>query len=109
MEKTGFEHSKVMNFNDMIEYSPAGIISKQIIKKPTGNVTLFSFDTGQGLSEHTAPFDALVNVIEGQATVMIDGRNYTLKAWDSIIMPADVPHALSAPVRFKMLLTMIKS
>lgn len=109
MEKTGFEHSTVINFNDMIEYSQAGIISKQIIKKPTGNVTLFSFDTGQGLSEHTAPFDALVNVIEGQATVMIDGKNYSLKAGDAIIMPADVPHALSAPVRFKMILSMIKS
>lgn len=109
METTGSEHSKVMNFNDIIEYSANGIVSKQIIKKPTGNVTLFSFDRGQGLSEHTAPFDALVNVIEGEAVVMIDKISHDLKAGDAIIMPAHIPHALSAPVQFKMLLTMIKT
>jgi quercetin dioxygenase-like cupin family protein len=109
METTGLEHSKVMDFNEIIEYSADGIISKQVIKKPTGNVTLFSFDRGQGLSEHTAPFDALVNVIEGEAVVTIDKKNYNLKAGEAIIMPANVPHALSALVRFKMLLTMIRS
>lgn len=109
METTGLEHSNVMNFNGIIEYSADGIISKQVIKKPTGNVTLFSFDRGQGLSEHTAPFDALVNVIEGEAVVMIDKKNYNLKAGEAIIMPANIPHAVSAPVRFKMLLTMIKN
>lgn len=109
MEPTGLEHSKVMNFNGIIEYSADGIISKQVIKKQTGNVTLFSFDQGQELSEHTAPFDALVNVIEGEIVVMIDKKNYNLKAGEAIIMPANIPHALSAPVRFKMLLTMIKS
>lgn len=109
METTGLEHSKVMNFNEIIEFSADGIISKQVIKKSTGNVTLFSFDRGQGLSEHTAPFDALVNVIEGEAVVTIDKKNYNLKAGEAIIMPANIPHALSAPVRFKMLLTMIKS
>lgn len=109
MENKGFEHSKIINFSELIEYSANGIISKQIIKKPTGNVTLFSFDRGQGLSEHTAPFDALVNIIEGEAIVMINKVSYNLKAGDAIIMPANVPHAVSALVQFKMLLTMIKT
>jgi quercetin dioxygenase-like cupin family protein len=109
MEKTGLDHSLVMNFNKIIDYSADGIVSKQIIKKPTGNLTLFSFDKGQGLSEHTAPFDALVNVIEGKAVVIIDKKEYHLGAGDAIIMPANIPHALNAPERFKMILSMIRS
>ncbi|MDP2423114.1 MAG: cupin domain-containing protein [Bacteroidales bacterium] len=108
MENIGMQHSEIMNFEKIIEYSTHGITSKQIIKKSSGNVTLFSFDKGQGLSEHTAPFDALVNVIEGEALVIIDKKEYLLKSGEAIIMPANVPHALSAPEQFKMLLTMIK-
>ncbi|HSW67301.1 MAG TPA: cupin domain-containing protein [Bacteroidales bacterium] len=109
MEAQGLEHSKIMKFNAIIDYSANGIISKQIIKRSTGNVTLFSFDKGQGLSEHTAPFDALVNVIEGEAVILINKNEYQLTAGDAIIMPAHIPHAVVAPQRFKMLLTMIRS
>lgn len=109
METQGLEHSKLMNFNAIVDYSDEGIISKQIIKKPTGNITLFSFDKGQGLSEHTAPFDALVNVIEGEAIIIIDQKEYRLAAGDAIIMPAHIPHAVVAPQCFKMLLSMIRS
>ena len=109
MEAQGLEHSKVMKFNAIIDYSADGIISKQIIKRSTGNVTIFSFDKGQGLSEHTAPFDALVNVIEGEAVILINKNEYQLAAGDAIIMPAHIPHAVVAEQRFKMLLTMIRS
>jgi quercetin dioxygenase-like cupin family protein len=92
----------------MIGYQDSAVVSRQITKTEAGNVTLFAFDTDQGLSEHTAPFDALVHVLEGQAQVSISGKPYDLQAGDAIIMPADEPHALKATQRFKMLLTMIR-
>ncbi|MCL2597832.1 MAG: cupin domain-containing protein [Paludibacter sp.] len=91
-----------------IEYSKGGIISKQILKNLAGNVTLFSFDKGQGLSEHTAPFDALVQIIDGQAEIIIGGKSNILQSGQIIIMPANVPHAVFAVEKFKMVLTMIK-
>ena len=107
MENT-FKHSEIVNFAQTIEYSTDGIVSKRIIQKPIGNVSLFSFDKGQQLSEHTAPFDALIQVLEGQAEIMIDGKPYHLSAGQAIIMPANIPHAVNAIEQFKMLLTMIK-
>jgi len=93
----------------MATYQDGAVVSRQITRAEAGNVTLFAFDLDQGLSEHTAPFDALVHVLEGEAEVMISGRPYLLKAGDAIIMPASQPHALKALTRFKMLLTMIRA
>lgn len=98
-----------MNFKTDLGYSNGSIISKMIIKKEVGNVTLFSFDEGQSLSEHTAPFDALVQIIEGKAEIHINKVPFELNEGESIVMPADIPHAVVALGRFKMLLTMIKS
>ena len=94
---------------DMVTYQDGAVVSKTIIKKATGTVTLFAFDQGQGLSEHTAPFDAMVQVLDGEVEIKISGKPFHLKQGEMIIMPANEPHALSAVKRFKMLLTMIKS
>jgi len=102
------ETSTIMNFSELVEYSENGIISKRILEKKTGNVTLFSFDKEQKLSEHTAPFDALIQVLEGKAEIIIGGKSYTLKSGESVIMPANISHAVNAVEKFKMLLTMIK-
>jgi len=100
---------KVIRFEDLVNYSDGSIASKQILSKTVGNITLFSFDKDQKLSEHTAPFDALVQVIDGKAEIMIDKQIYTLEKGDSIIMPANKPHAVNAIEKYKMILTMIKS
>ena len=97
-----------INFNEAIAYAVGAVVSKQIIKKETGNVTLFAFDKGEGLSEHTAPFDALVQLLDGKAEIIIGGQPYLLTQGESIVMPAGIPHALKAIEQFKMLLTMIK-
>lgn len=94
---------------DLLGYQEGAVVSKEIIKKDTGTVTLFAFDKGQGLSEHTAPFDALVYVFDGKAEVVIDKREFLLKSGEIIIMPANKPHALKALERFKMLLVMVRS
>ena len=86
-----FPHSNILSFNDLIEYSQGGVISKQVIKAQTGNVTLFSFDAGQGLSEHSAPFDALVQIIEGNARITIGGEPFELIANQSIINVLSIP------------------
>ena len=94
---------------DMVHYQDQSVVSKTIIEKKTGTVTLFAFDKGQGLSEHTAPFDALVTVLDGEVEITIAGQPFILKTGHMIIMPAHKPHALKAMERFKMMLTMIKS
>lgn len=109
MENKSFDSAKVFELSKEVEYSPNGIISKRVLEKQTGNISLFSFDTDQRLSEHTAPFDAFIQVIEGTAEIFIDGTPFRVEAGGSIIMPANVPHAVYAKERFKMLLTMIKS
>ncbi|WP_303013928.1 cupin domain-containing protein [uncultured Bacteroides sp.] len=103
-----FQKGTVLRLASLVEYSEGGVISKQLIKNPAGNITLFSFDKGEGLSEHRAPFDALVQVLEGTADISVNGNLFTLKAGESIVFPANAPHALTATERFKMLLTMIK-
>ncbi|HRR93272.1 MAG TPA: cupin domain-containing protein [Bacteroidales bacterium] len=110
MEKmpVGYESGKVFRFPEIIEYSEKSVVSRQLIKSERGSVTVFSFDKGEGLSEHTAPFDALVQVIDGTARITIGGKDHLLNAGDSVIMPASVPHSLYAPERFKMILTMIR-
>ena len=94
---------------DMVSYQDGAVVSRTLIDKKTGTVTLFSFGEGQGLSEHTAPFDALVQVLDGEAEITIAGKPYHLDAGEIIVMPAGVPHALKAARRFKMMLTMIRS
>lgn len=108
MENALFSHSQVMNFTGKVDYSTEGIVSKRVIQKDKGNVTLFAFDKGQKLSEHSAPFDAMVQVLEGKAEILINRVPYELAAGQAIIMPANIPHAVNAVEKFKMLLTMIK-
>lgn len=108
MDNTLFSHSQVMKFNDKVDYSTEGIVSKRVIQKEKGNITLFAFDKGQQLSEHSAPFDALVQVLEGKAEIKINRVSYEVSAGEAIIMPASIPHAVNAVEKFKMLLTMIK-
>ena len=108
MDQKRFNHSTIMNFNQMVDYAPEGIVSKRVIQKNVGNVTLFAFDREQKLSEHTAPFDALIQVLDGTAEILIDGKSYILNQGESIIMPANIPHAVNAVEKFIMLLTMIK-
>jgi quercetin dioxygenase-like cupin family protein len=92
-----------------IAYQPGGIVSKQLIKTPTGNVTLFAFDAGQGLTEHTSPFDALITMLEGSAEVSIGGTPHHIKMGDILQLPANVPHGVQADGQFKMTLTMLKA
>ena len=103
-----FKKASFLNLKQSVYYSEGGIVSKQVVKNNSGNLTLFSFDKGQGLSQHTAPFDAVVQILDGEAEVILDGVPHLLKEGETIIMPANVPHALNAVERFKMLLTMIK-
>jgi len=101
--------SQVLALAEMVNYQDAAVVSRQITKAEAGNVTLFAFDQDQGLTEHTAPFNALVHILEGEAQVSISGNPFDLKAGDAIIMPANEPPALKATQKFKMLLTMIRA
>jgi quercetin dioxygenase-like cupin family protein len=101
--------SEILSLPDMVQYQKGSIVSRQVVKAAGGNVTLFAFDAGQELSEHTAPFDALVQILDGRAEIMIAGQTFTLVSGQSILMPANQPHALKAPEAFKMALTMIKA
>jgi len=108
MEKSIFEPGNVFRFNESVEYATDGIVSKRVLDRSVGNVTLFAFDKGQRLSTHSAPFDAMVQVIEGKAEIVINEVSFSLGTGDSIIMPAGIPHAVNATEKFKMILTMIK-
>jgi quercetin dioxygenase-like cupin family protein len=99
----------VLNSKKLVEYQEKSIVSKLIANSEKGSVTVFAFDKGQGLSEHTAPFDAILQVLEGKVEVIISGKNHRLTAGEMIIMPADKPHAVKAIEKFKMMLIMIKS
>jgi quercetin dioxygenase-like cupin family protein len=98
-----------INLNKGVEYSEGSIVSKTLLDKKTGTITLFAFDKGQALSEHTAPFEAMVNVIDGKAEIKINGQPFEVTAGESIIMPANIPHAVKAVEKFKMLLIMVKN
>ncbi len=99
----------ILILKEAIAYQQGAIVSKEILKNTAGTVTLFAFDRGQGLSEHVAPFTALLQIIEGVATVSIDGEAYTVREGGMIELPANRPHAVDAPEQFKMLLTMIRA
>ncbi len=99
---------QVKNLSDLVKYQENAVVSSEILKKDAGTVTVFAFDKDQGLSEHTAPFDALVNIIDGRAEVSISGKLFTVREGEMIVMPANKPHSLKAMEKFKMLLVMIK-
>ncbi|MCE5213455.1 MAG: cupin domain-containing protein [Methanobacterium sp.] len=101
--------NKVFKIVDLLEYQEGAVVSREIIRKDTGTVTIFAFDKGEGLSEHTAPFDAMVQVIDGKAEIIISGKKNIVNSGEMIIMPANDPHALNALEPFKMVLTMIRS
>jgi quercetin dioxygenase-like cupin family protein len=103
------ELSKKFRFNEQVEIAPASVVSKQIINNDKGNITLFAFDKGEGLSEHTAPYDALVMLVDGKAEIIIGGVSHILQENENILMPANIPHALKAIESFKMVLVMIKA
>lgn len=98
----------VLKLKDLATYQEHSVVSREIIRKPSGTMTVFAFDKGDGLSEHTASFDAAVYLLEGEAEIRIDGKPYSVKEGEMIIMPANKPHALKAVTRYKMLLVMIK-
>jgi quercetin dioxygenase-like cupin family protein len=98
-----------LTVNDLVSYQVEAVVSRSLVDKKTGTVTVFSFDENQGLSEHTAPYDAMVQIIDGEAEITISGRPFRLSAGEMIITPAGHPHALRALSRFKMVLTMIRS
>jgi quercetin dioxygenase-like cupin family protein len=100
--------TEAFHLKDIAAYQEHSVVSREIIRKPTGTVTVFAFDQGEGLSEHTAPFDAMVYLLEGEAEVMIEKKPHSVKEGEMIIMPAHKPHALKAVQKFKMLLVMIK-
>ena len=101
--------ARTINMKELTAYQQGAVVSKEILKKDTGTVTVFAFDKGQGLSEHTAPFDALVCILDGTAEIIISGKSSQVSEGEMIIMPAHEPHALKANERFKMMLVMIKS
>ena len=109
MENNEFQKGEKFSFEKSISYAEKAVVSKHILKKETGNISLFAFDKGEGLSEHTTPFDALVMVVDGKVDITIGETTHLLETGDSIIMPANISHALTAVEKFKMVLTMIRS
>jgi quercetin dioxygenase-like cupin family protein len=99
---------KVLALRDLVNYQDGTVASRMIVNRKAGSITLFSFDKDEGLSEHTAPFDAVVTILDGECEVWVAGKSHQMKEGDTIIFPANAPHALSAITRFKMMLTMIK-
>ena len=100
---------KAINLAGLVDYSTGSIVSRTLVDRKTGTITLFAFDRGQGLSEHTAPFDAVVQIVEGEGRLTVGGKSVRAKLGDFVIMPANVPHSVKAVRRFKMLLVMIRS
>jgi quercetin dioxygenase-like cupin family protein len=105
----GLAASRVANVSELVSYQEGAVVSREIMKRATGSVTLFAFDEGQGFSEHTTPFDALVQVLEGEAEITVSGQPHRVQGGELILMPAQQPHALKALKRFKMMLSMIRA
>ncbi|MGM0644447.1 MAG: cupin domain-containing protein [Thermodesulfobacteriota bacterium] len=108
MSENTIEKGKSFNLEKFVDYSNGSVVSKTLLKKDIGNITLFAFDKDQGLSEHTAPFDAMVYILDGTAGITIDGKTQNVSAGEMLVMPANIPHALKAVEPFKMLLVMIR-
>jgi quercetin dioxygenase-like cupin family protein len=100
--------AEVVNLADHVQYATGSIVSRALVQKTVGSVTLFAFDAGQGLNEHTAPYDAYAQILDGEGELVVGGKPLGVKAGDTVLMPANVPHAVNATKRFKMLLTMIR-
>jgi quercetin dioxygenase-like cupin family protein len=109
MQPNEFERSKIFNYKESIDYSEGAIVSKTVLKKESGNISLFAFSKGEALSEHTAPFDAMIQVVDGKGEIIIGGKSFILESGQTIIMPANITHAVKAVEKFKMVLIMIKS
>jgi quercetin dioxygenase-like cupin family protein len=107
--RSGFQEEEVFRLLDLVAYQEGSVVSRQLVNGATGTVTLFGFDKAQGLSEHTSPFKALANVLEGEAEITISDKPLHIKAGELVLLPAGQPHMLKAVTRFKMLLTMIRS
>ena len=107
--KSAMPISEMVRLTDLASYQEGAVVSRTLIHRPTGTVTLFAFDEGQGLSEHTAPFDAMAHLLEGEAEIVVSGKPLPTKTGEAVLMPANQPHSLKALTRFKMLLTMIRS
>lgn len=103
-----FEKGKVFNANEVIGYAEGGVVSKELVHNPAGSVTLFSFDAGQGLSEHSAPYDALIQVIDGEMELTVEGERHVIHSGESFVIPSGAHHSVNAARRFKMLITMIR-
>lgn len=101
--------AETVRIADLVAYQEGSVVSRTLISRPTGTVTLFAFDESQGLSEHTAPYDATAHVLEGKADIVVSGKSLPTTAGEAVLMPANQPHSLKALTRFKMLLTMIRS
>jgi len=108
MENKGFPKAQKFNFIDSVAYADGSVVSKILLRNDKGNVTLFAFDKGEMLSEHTAPYDAIVQILDGSAEIVINNESHFLVTGESIIMPANVPHAVMAVEKFKMMLIMVK-
>lgn len=108
-EQTQTSRTEVKPLSELLHYQDGSIVSRVLLKNKGGTVTLFAFDRGEGLSEHTAPFEALVFVVDGEAEVEVAGKVYSVRQGETITLPANIPHALKAATRFKMLLTMIRA
>ena len=108
-KKAGVLAASPANVAELAAYQDGATVSREKIRRPAGTVTVFAFDAGQGLSEHTAPFDAMAHILDGEAEIYIDGATHTVRQGEAVIMPANKPHALTAAKRFKMLLIMVKS
>jgi quercetin dioxygenase-like cupin family protein len=107
--KREIPNAEVVRLIDLVNYQEGAVVSRTLLNRGTGTVTLFAFDEGQGLSEHTAPFDALAHLLEGEAEIAVSGKPLRTKAGEAVLIPANQPHSLKALSRFKMLLTMIRS
>lgn len=109
IEMGGLEKAKVARLDGLVDYHEGSVVSRTIVNRKTGTVTLFAFDVGQGLSEHTVPFDALVYLIDGEAEIVISDKEFRVKEGEMLLMPANEPHTLKAVSQFKMLLMMVRS
>lgn len=108
MGKKGVALGEILNLGNLAGYQDGAVVSRTVVDKPTGTITAFAFDAGEGLSEHTAPYDAIVQILDGEAEINIEGKVQTVGAGEIIIMPANRPHSMRAVKRFKMLLVMIR-
>ena len=109
MSPNEFPRSSVFSYSSSVDYADGAIVSKTVLKKEAGNISVFAFDSGEALSAHTASFDAVIDLVDGNAEIIINGKSFFLGTGQSIILPANIPHAVKAIERFKMVLTMIKS